>query len=779
MIDHILGHPRNLSAAGMGLGKTTATMTALDTMYLAGDLTGPTLVAAPLRVASTTWPDEVQKWRHLRHLEVTTIIGDAKARRAALQRSLKHGYANIYTINYDNLTWLEETLKDMGVTWPFQKIVADECTKLKGLRVSQKTSSKGKEYITGQGSLRAKSLARFAFRHATHFTGLTGTPAPNGLKDLWGQMWFVDGGARLGRTYSAFLNRWFKQGFDGHSIEPLPFAQEQIEDAIRDVCLALDIRDYVDIQEPITTNIYVDLPAKARRIYDEMEKKMFATIGEHQVEAFSAAAKTMKCIAAGTEVLTSRGWKPIESWLPGDALWDGEEWVSADNLVCNGYMPVVKCFQVTMTSEHKVLTTAGWKTAQEVNNANASERFDRAPVRLPDDYRKSGDYDKHQAEKSNMDRSLHMRNRNNSHRPELDQPKPRRKKILRMPPWRNAIREMGVAWHDRASSLANMAEHEIPLHKSKRQRLAKLWCQGDYFVRALATVRRFLVGYGAHISGRFDAGTSGQRWGLRAEQLRMEEQDRPGQQSPHKYIFGYPKRKDDNCAGRAYLWDKASHFASEDTTWLENKSDVDTALVYDLVNCGPRNRFTVRGEDGKLLIVHNCLQIANGAAYVGESNEQWEEVHDAKLQALDDIIEEAAGMPVLVAYHFRSDLARLQKAFPKGRHLDKSPATIRDWNAGKIPVLFAHPASAGHGLNLQDGGNILVVWAHNWALEEYQQIIERIGPTRQLQAGHNRPMYLYHIIARDTIDEIVMARRDSKREVQDLLIEAMKKKGLK
>lgn len=468
MIDHILGHPRNLSAAGMGLGKTTATMTALDTMYLAGDLTGPTLVAAPLRVASTTWPDEVQKWRHLRHLEVTTIIGDAKARRAALQRSLKHGYANIYTINYDNLTWLEETLKDMGVIWPFQKIVADECTKLKGLRVSQKTSTKGKEYITGQGSLRAKSLARFAFRHATHFTGLTGTPAPNGLKDLWGQMWFVDGGARLGRTYSAFLNRWFKQGFDGHSIEPLPFAQEQIEDAIRDVCLALDIRDYVDIQEPITTNIYVDLPAKARRIYDEMEKKMFATIGEHQVEAFSAAAKTMK-----------------------------------------------------------------------------------------------------------------------------------------------------------------------------------------------------------------------------------------------------------------------------------------------------------------------CLQLANGAAYVGESNEQWEEVHDAKLQALDDIIEEAAGMPVLVAYHFRSDLARLQKAFPKGRHLDKNPATIRDWNAGKIPVLFAHPASAGHGLNLQDGGNILVVWAHNWALEEYQQIIERIGPTRQLQAGHNRPMYLYHIIARDTIDEIVMARRDSKKEVQELLIEAMKKKGLK
>jgi SNF2 family DNA or RNA helicase len=173
-----------------------------------------------------------------------------------------------------------------------------------------------------------------------------------------------------------------------------------------------------------------------------------------------------------------------------------------------------------------------------------------------------------------------------------------------------------------------------------------------------------------------------------------------------------------------------------------------------------------------------CLQLANGAAYVGEDSTAWEEVHDVKLQALEDSVEEAAGAPVLVAYHFKSDLARMLKAFPKGRHLDKNPATIRDWNAGKIPVLFAHPASAGHGLNLQDGGNILVFFGHNWNLEEFQQIIERIGPTRQLQAGHNRPVFIYHIVAKDTIDELVMARRESKREVQDLLLEAMKRKGI-
>ncbi len=170
-----------------------------------------------------------------------------------------------------------------------------------------------------------------------------------------------------------------------------------------------------------------------------------------------------------------------------------------------------------------------------------------------------------------------------------------------------------------------------------------------------------------------------------------------------------------------------------------------------------------------------CLQIANGAVYVDEAASAYEEVHDAKLQALEEVIEEAAGMPVLVSYHFKSDLARLQKAFPKGRVLDKDPQTIDDWNAGKIPLLFAHPASAGHGLNLQDGGNILAFFGHWWNLEEFQQIVERIGPTRQAQAGHDRPVFIYHIIARDTVDELVMARRESKREVQDLLLDAMKR----
>ena len=133
-------------------------------------------------------------------------------------------------------------------------------------------------------------------------------------------------------------------------------------------------------------------------------------------------------------------------------------------------------------------------------------------------------------------------------------------------------------------------------------------------------------------------------------------------------------------------------------------------------------------------------------------------------------------MPVLVAYNFKSDLARLLKAFPQGRHLDKAPGTISEWNAGKIPVLFAHPASAGHGLNLQHGGNILVFFSPNWNLEEHLQIIERIGPTRQMQSGYDRPVFIHRIIARDTVDELVLDRLTTKRRTQDILLDAMKKR---
>jgi SNF2 family DNA or RNA helicase len=170
-----------------------------------------------------------------------------------------------------------------------------------------------------------------------------------------------------------------------------------------------------------------------------------------------------------------------------------------------------------------------------------------------------------------------------------------------------------------------------------------------------------------------------------------------------------------------------------------------------------------------------CLQLANGAAYTDDSG-TWEAVHDAKLEALDSVIEEANGASVLVAYHFKSDLARLQKRYPHGRVLDAKSNVIRDWNAGRVPLLFAHPASAGHGLNLAEGGNILAFFSLSWNLEEHMQIIERIGPMRQKQAGLNRPVFLHYLMARNTVDGMILERLSSKKSTQEILLEAMKER---
>lgn len=442
---HELNTPRGAGFVFMGGGKTVATLNAVEARVLLGD-DRPTLILAPLRVAVSTWPDEARKWEHLSNIEVQSITGDQHSRGIALQNKT----ANVFTMNYENIVWLMEDLSRRRKPWPFAHVVCDESTKLKSFRLRQ-------------GGKRSAALAQILPLTST-WTNLTGTPAPNGLQDLWGQTYFIDKGQRLGRSFSAFTDRWFRPDWSGYGVVPLPHAQREIEAALRDVCLTIKAEDYFDLKEPVRNVIELTLPTKAMGQYQQMEREFFASIDGTEIEAFNAAAKSMK-----------------------------------------------------------------------------------------------------------------------------------------------------------------------------------------------------------------------------------------------------------------------------------------------------------------------AMQMANGAAYYGDTG-SYVEVHDVKLQALEEIISEAAGVPILVAYNFKSDLDRLQKAFPKGRTLDANPQTITDWNEGKIPLLFTHPASAGHGLNLQDGGNTLVFFGLNWNLEEHEQIIERIGPVRQMQAGHDRAVFIHYLVAKGTIDETILERLSQKSSIQEALLNAMRKR---
>ena len=446
----MLENKRSAVWAGMGAGKTVSTLTYIDTMEMQG-YTEPTLVLAPLLVAKTSWVDEARKWNHLSSLRVIPVVGNEMEKRRALRYD-----ANVFVTNYESLPWLVEYF---GNRWPFRQVIPDESTRLKSFRLRK-------------GSKRAQALGKVAHTKIDYFHELTGTPSPNGLQDLWGQMWFLDAGKRLGHSYSAFKDRWFAQGFDGYGVRIRDFAQEQIQDALKDICITVDLKDWLDVKEPFITNRFIELPDRSRNLYKEMEDNFFFELEGHDVEAVHAAARSQKCL-----------------------------------------------------------------------------------------------------------------------------------------------------------QMANGAVYVDPLVDSD----------------------------------------------------------------------DHPKAK------------------------------------------------------------------------------EFKEIHDAKIQMLHSIVEEAAGMPVLVSYAFKSDITRLMKAFPKGSALtsDNGVELMPKWNAGEIPIMFAHPKSAGHGLNLQDGGNILVYFGMDWNLENRLQIMERLGPVRQLQAGHNRPVFIYNILAKDTIDELVLARVETKREVQDILMEAM------
>ena len=445
----------------MGVGKSPATLEAISTLLLLGEVQR-VLIVAPKRVTVSTWPREIATFREsFGHLTMAVAVGTDKERRAAIESD-----AVVVTINYDNMVWLVE---NYGETWNFDMVVCDEATRNKSARFSFQTSKAGKKFLTGQGGKRAKALARVAFTRVTRFVNLTGTPAPNGLVDLWGVCVFCDAGKRLGTTFTSYSHRWFRAvpGSDvkQQNIEPLPYADEQIRSAIKDITIAIEARDHFDLPPLIENHIKVELPPAARKLYKEMEKNLFIELAGKPIEAFTAGALTQK-----------------------------------------------------------------------------------------------------------------------------------------------------------------------------------------------------------------------------------------------------------------------------------------------------------------------LLQLSSGAAYTDDKG-SWELVHDGKIEALESVVEEAAGMPVLVFFHFKSDFARIMRAFPKAVHLGDDPNIIERWNAGKIQMLVAHPQSAGHGLSLQHGSNIMCYFSSNWNLEADLQAQERLGPTRQAQSGYKRPVFLHRLVGAGTIEETVVKRLKTKASVQDALMDAMKDRG--
>lgn len=434
-VQHILEHDYCGLFLDMGLGKTVSTLTAITRLYELCEIS-KTLVIAPKRVAENTWTTEAAKWKHLKHLKASVVIGTERERKEALRAK-----ADLYIINRENVAWLVGYYQS---AFPFDMVVIDELSSFKSAK-----------------SIRFKSL-RMVRGKINRIVGLTGTPAPNGLIDLWPQLYLLDMGQRLGKTITGYRDRYFTPGRrNGQVIFDYRLRKEsenEIYSKIGDICISMSAKDYLSLPERINRTVEIKLPEDLQKKYDIFERE-----------------------------------------------------------------------QVLQMAEENDITA--------VNAA------------------------------------------------------------------------------------------------------------------ALSTKLR---------------------------------------------------------------------------------------------------------------------QFANGAIYDDEKN--YHEVHNIKLEALEEIVEGATGQPVLVFYSFIHDYERITKHLKhyKPRKLDTSQ-DIDDWNAGKINVLLAHPASAGHGLNLQAGGNIIVWFGLNWSLELYQQANARLD-----RQGQIKPVIIHHLVLVNTIDMKIMAALDNKAESQNALMEAVK-----
>lgn len=268
----IIDHPESAIFLGMGMGKTISTLTAVNDLIRNRFETQKVLVIAPIRVARDTWPTEIDKWDHLAGLTVSPIIGTAKQREAAANRR-----ADIYTIGRENIPWL---VKHHGSRWPYDMVIIDELSSFKNPQAK-----------------RFKALKKV--RPKIHrIVGLTGTPAPNSLLDIWAPFRLIDNGQRLGKYITHYRDQYFTPGRRNGTVvynwNLRPGADQAIYDNIADITVSMRTTDYLQLPEATHQHITVQLPPKARKHIDTLKRDLVLDLDDDTIDAANAATLSLK-----------------------------------------------------------------------------------------------------------------------------------------------------------------------------------------------------------------------------------------------------------------------------------------------------------------------------------------------------------------------------------------------------------------------------------------------------------------------------------------------------
>ncbi len=275
-VKFLLDHPEALLILEMGLGKTIITLTAILILMYDRFEIGKCLVVSPLRVTKV-WCDEAAGWSHTQNLRLSRITGTVRERKAALQKK-----ADIYVINRENLVWLVEFFEDNGMEWPFDMVVLDELSSFKNFK-----------------SKRFKAIKKVR-PHVKRMIGLTGTPTPQGLEDLFAEVGIIDGFQRFGRFVGRFRDAYFRKGafnpYTGvvYSYIPLPDAEKRIYDKISDMAISMKSVDYLDMPECVYVDHAVEMDAGESEIYEEMQKDLVVELNGETITSQNAAVLSNK-----------------------------------------------------------------------------------------------------------------------------------------------------------------------------------------------------------------------------------------------------------------------------------------------------------------------------------------------------------------------------------------------------------------------------------------------------------------------------------------------------
>lgn len=273
-INLIINKPSSGLLLDMGMGKTVSTLSAiLELMFDYFDV-ARVLVIAPKRVAEDTWSREMEKWDHTKGLKIAKVLGDQRQRIRALNED-----ADIYVINRENVEWLVNYYKK---DWIFDMVVVDELSSFK--------SSKSKRFRA------LKKVRPFIKR----FVGLTGTPAPNSLLDLWSQLYLMDGGERLGKTVGAYRHKYFTAGArNGHIVYEWRLqdgAEEAIHEKISDICVSMLAKDHLKMPDRVNNIVKLSMPAPIQKKYKKLEKELLLPFSDSDVVADTAAVLSNKLL---------------------------------------------------------------------------------------------------------------------------------------------------------------------------------------------------------------------------------------------------------------------------------------------------------------------------------------------------------------------------------------------------------------------------------------------------------------------------------------------------